>query len=97
MSKRCRWATRQSCPVVRRKAATAPSLGLLVIEEGLTLLQPFATCKRCNVDLLLLLMMIPEDQQSYNRSMSLCTLKKSKVNRVLETRSCWESPRHARI
>ncbi|GBN67431.1 hypothetical protein AVEN_61778-1 [Araneus ventricosus] len=41
--------------------------------------------------------MIPEDQQSYIRSMSLCTLKKSKVNRGLEIRSCWESPRHARI
>ncbi|GBM02450.1 hypothetical protein AVEN_76499-1 [Araneus ventricosus] len=47
--------------------------------------------------LLLLMMMIPEDQQSYIRSMSLFTLKKSKVNRGLETRSCWESPRHARI
>ncbi|GBO09178.1 hypothetical protein AVEN_13821-1 [Araneus ventricosus] len=45
----------------------------------------------------LLLMMIPEDQQSYIRSMSLCTLKKSKVNRGLGTRSCWESPRNARI
>ncbi|GBN31985.1 hypothetical protein AVEN_218210-1 [Araneus ventricosus] len=41
--------------------------------------------------------MIPEDQQSYIRSMSLCTLKKSKVNRGLETRSCLESLRHARI
>ncbi|GBM14074.1 hypothetical protein AVEN_209962-1 [Araneus ventricosus] len=41
--------------------------------------------------------MILEDQQSYIRSMSPCTLKKSKVNRGLETRSCWESPRHARI
>ncbi|GBN41766.1 hypothetical protein AVEN_101314-1 [Araneus ventricosus] len=40
---------------------------------------------------------MPEDQQSYIRSMSLCTLKKSKVNRGLETRSCLESPRHARI
>ncbi|GBM69730.1 hypothetical protein AVEN_13916-1 [Araneus ventricosus] len=29
--------------------------------------------------------------------MSLCTLEKSKVSRGLETRSCWESPRHARI
>ncbi|GBL55968.1 hypothetical protein AVEN_154179-1, partial [Araneus ventricosus] len=38
------------------------------------------------------MMMIPEDQQSYIRSMSLCTLKKSKVNRGLETRSCLESP-----
>ncbi|GBN13805.1 hypothetical protein AVEN_182772-1 [Araneus ventricosus] len=46
---------------------------------------------------MLLLMTIPEDQQSYIRSMSLCTLKKSKVNRGLETRSCLESPRHARI
>ncbi|GBN75870.1 hypothetical protein AVEN_77894-1 [Araneus ventricosus] len=42
-------------------------------------------------------MIIPEDQQSYIRSMSLCTLKKSKVNTGLETRSCLESPRHARI
>ncbi|GBN52416.1 hypothetical protein AVEN_36595-1 [Araneus ventricosus] len=41
---------------------------------------------------LLLSMMIPEDQQSYIRSMSLCTLKESKVNKGLETRSCWESP-----
>ncbi|GBM88620.1 hypothetical protein AVEN_207116-1 [Araneus ventricosus] len=44
-----------------------------------------------------LLLMIPEDQQSYIRSMSLRTLKKSNVNRGLETRSCLESPRHARI
>ncbi|GBN05144.1 hypothetical protein AVEN_123246-1 [Araneus ventricosus] len=41
--------------------------------------------------------MIPEDHQSYIRSMSLCTLKKSKVNRGLETRSCLESSRHARM
>ncbi|GBM30468.1 hypothetical protein AVEN_237695-1 [Araneus ventricosus] len=41
--------------------------------------------------------MISEDQQSYIRSMSLCILKKSKVNRGLETRSCLESPRHAKI
>ncbi|GBM99918.1 hypothetical protein AVEN_248275-1 [Araneus ventricosus] len=40
--------------------------------------------------------MIPEDQQSYIRSMSLRTLKKSKANRALETRSCWESPKHKR-
>ncbi|GBN44384.1 hypothetical protein AVEN_262482-1 [Araneus ventricosus] len=38
-----------------------------------------------------------DDQQSYIRSMSLCTLKKSKVNRGLETRSYLESPRHAII
>ncbi|GBM51995.1 hypothetical protein AVEN_262233-1 [Araneus ventricosus] len=37
-------------------------------------------------------MMMPEDQQSYIRSMSLCTLKKFKVNRGLQIRSCWESP-----
>ncbi|GBM26570.1 hypothetical protein AVEN_1642-1, partial [Araneus ventricosus] len=37
---------------------------------------------------LLFLMMIPEDQQSYIRSMSLCTLKNSKVNRELQTRFC---------
>ncbi|GBO39988.1 hypothetical protein AVEN_266635-1 [Araneus ventricosus] len=41
--------------------------------------------------------MIPEDQQSYIRSMSLCTLKKSKVNRRLETRSSLESSRHERM
>ncbi|GBN29521.1 hypothetical protein AVEN_138950-1 [Araneus ventricosus] len=39
MSKRCRWTARQSCPVVRRKAASASRLGLSGIEEGLTLLQ----------------------------------------------------------
>ncbi|GBN26361.1 hypothetical protein AVEN_274863-1, partial [Araneus ventricosus] len=39
----------------------------------------------------------PGDQQSYIRFMSLCTLKKSKVSRGLGTRSCLESPRHARI
>ncbi|GBO11198.1 hypothetical protein AVEN_219736-1 [Araneus ventricosus] len=27
MPKRCRWAAKQSCPVVRRKAATASRLG----------------------------------------------------------------------
>ncbi|GBL76785.1 hypothetical protein AVEN_53454-1 [Araneus ventricosus] len=43
-------------------------------------------------NVLLLLMMILEDQQSYIRSMSLCTLKKSKVNRGLETRSCGKAP-----
>ncbi|GBO27664.1 hypothetical protein AVEN_214356-1 [Araneus ventricosus] len=41
--------------------------------------------------------MIPKDRQRYIRSMSLCTPKKFKVNRGLETRSCLESPRHARI
>ncbi|GBM29996.1 hypothetical protein AVEN_165573-1 [Araneus ventricosus] len=41
MPKRCRWAARQSCPVVRRKDATASRLGLSGIEEGLTLLQLF--------------------------------------------------------
>ncbi|GBO15434.1 hypothetical protein AVEN_139206-1 [Araneus ventricosus] len=52
---------------------------------------------RSDKRLLLLLMVVPEDQKSCIRSMSLCTQKKYKVNRELETRSCLESLRHARI